>query len=278
MRNEEPPAAFTEAMDRICEKAKAQGCRLWVDSEQQAVQASIDRWTIPLMRKYNANNTDTPLIYNTLQSYLKDSRPKLKAMIADAQQEGWTLAIKLVRGAYIDSDPRELIHDTKEDTDASYNGIVHDLLSGSPEIGFSTSSSVQGSTPKIHLFLAGHNPTSVNAAIDLMQSLSAAGKLKTKPEFGQLQGMADELGCSVLQRADKLRASSGTRAGEMNATSAAVPLVYKCLTWGSVQECMQYLLRRAVENSGGTARMKDGYAAYLAELRRRVGAAVGLRG
>jgi proline dehydrogenase len=278
MRNEEPPAAFTEAMDRICEKAKAQGCRLWVDSEQQAVQASIDRWTIPLMRKYNANNTDTPLIYNTLQSYLKDSRPKLKAMIADAQQEGWTLAIKLVRGAYIDSDPRELIHDTKEDTDASYNGIVHDLLSGSPEIGCSTSSSVQGSTPKIHLFLAGHNPTSVNAAIDLMQSLSAAGKLKTKPEFGQLQGMADELGCSVLQRADELRASSGTRVGEMNATSAAVPLVYKCLTWGSVQECMQYLLRRAVENSGGTARMKDGYAAYLAELRRRVGAAVGLRG
>jgi proline dehydrogenase len=276
MRNEEPPAAFIDAMDRICEKAKAQGCRIWVDSEQQAVQASIDRWTIPLMRKYNANNTDYPLLYNTLQSYLKESRPKLKAQVAAAQQEGWTLAIKLVRGAYIDSDPRELIHDTKEDTDASYNGIVHDLLSGSPELGFSSSSSAQDSSPKIHLFLAGHNPTSVNAAIDLMQTLSAAGKLKTKPEFGQLQGMADELGCSVLQRADELR----TRAGEKNATAAAaaaVPLVYKCLTWGSVQECMQYLLRRAVENSGGTARMKDGYAAYLAELRRRVGAAVGLR-
>jgi proline dehydrogenase len=274
MRNEEPPAAFIDAMDRICEKAKAQGCRIWVDSEQQAVQASIDRWTIPLMRKYNAHNTDYPLLYNTLQSYLKESRPKLKAQIAAAQQEGWTLAIKLVRGAYIDSDPRELIHDTKEDTDASYNGIVHDLLSGSPQLGFSSSSSAQDSSPKIHLFLAGHNPTSVNAAIDLMQTLSAAGKLKTKPEFGQLQGMADELGCSVLQRADELR----TRAGEKNAiAAAAVPLVYKCLTWGSVQECMQYLLRRAVENSGGTARMKDGYAAYLAELRRRVGAAVGLR-
>jgi proline dehydrogenase len=283
MRNEEPPQAFVEAMDQICEKAKAQGCRLWVDSEQQAVQASIDRWTIPLMRKYNANNTDSPVIYNTLQSYLKQSRPKLKAQIAAAQQEGWTLAIKLVRGAYIDSDPRELIHDTKEDTDASYNGIVYDLLSGSPELGFSTSSSsssspsAQDSTPKISLFLAGHNPTSVNAAIDLMQTLSAAGKLKTKPEFGQLQGMADELGCSVLQRADEMRASSGARAGEKIVT-AAVPLVYKCLTWGSVQECMQYLLRRAIENSGGTARMKDGYAAYLAELRRRIGAAVGLRG
>jgi proline dehydrogenase len=284
MRNEEPPAAFIEAMDRICEKAKAQGVRLWVDSEQQAVQTSIDRWAIHLMRKYNANNTDTPLVYNTLQAYLKQSRPKLKAQIAAAQQEGWTLAIKLVRGAYIDSDPRELIHDTKEDTDASYNGIVHDLLSGNPELGFSSlpsssSSSIQDSTPKIHLFLAGHNPTSVNAAIDLMQTLSAARKLKVKPEFGQLQGMADELGCSVLQRADEMRASSGAKAGEKGvATAAAVPLVYKCLTWGSVQECMQYLLRRAIENSGGTARMKDGYAAYAAELRRRVGAAVGLRG
>lgn len=92
--------------------------------------------------------------------------------------------------------------------------------------------------------------------------------------------MADELGCSVLQRADEMRAS-GTKAkavGKGAATAAAVPLVYKCLTWGSVQECMQYLLRRAIENSGGTARMKDGYAAYVAELRRRVGAAVGLRG
>jgi proline dehydrogenase len=53
--------------------------------------------------------------------------------------------------------------------------------------------------------------------------------------------------------------------------------VYKCLTWGSVQECMQYLLRRAVENSGGTVRMKDGYAAYLGELKRRMGSVVRLR-
>ena len=102
MRNEEPPAAFTEAMDRICEKAQAQGCRIWVDSEQHRVQASSERWTIPLMRKYNANNTDSPLLYNTLQSYLKESRPKLKAQIAAAQQGGWTIAIKLVRGAYFD--------------------------------------------------------------------------------------------------------------------------------------------------------------------------------
>lgn len=261
IRNEEPPAAFTEAMDQICQKAQAQGCRIWVDSEQDAVQTSIDRWAIPFMRKYNKNANGSALVYNTLQAYLKHSRSKLQSQLALAQQEGWTLAIKLVRGAYIDSDPRERIHNTKEDTDDSYNGIVHDLLSGT-NLGFTPET-----MPKVQLFLAGHNPASVNAAIDLMQSLSAAGKLQTKPEFGQLQGMADELGCTILQRADGLREQG----------AGAVPLVYKCLTWGSVQECMQYLLRRAVENSGGPARMKDGYRAYMGELRRRMGEAIRLR-
>ena len=262
MRNEEPPAAFVEAMHQICQKAQSQGCRIWVDSEQHAVQTAIDRWAIPFMRKYNTNVNGSALVYNTLQAYLKHSRSKLTSQLALAQQEGWTLAIKLVRGAYIDSDPRERIHDTKEDTDSSYNGIVYDLLSGGENLGFTAET-----MPKVQLCLAGHNPASVNAAIDLMQSLSSAGKLHIKPEFGQLQGMADELGCSVLQRADGLREQG----------AVAVPLVYKCLTWGSVQECMQYLLRRAVENSGGTVRMKDGYRAYVGELRRRVGEVVRLR-
>lgn len=265
MRNEEPPAAFTDAMNQICDKAQALGCRLWVDSEQQAVQTSIDRWTIPFMRKYNTHGN--AVVYNTLQAYLKESRSKLTAQLRAAKEQDFTLAIKLVRGAYIDSDPRERIHDTKEDTDASYNGIVHDLLSGT-NLGLS-----QGETlPKVQLFLAGHNPASVGAAIDLMQSLAVAGKLHVKPDFGQLQGMADELGCSALQRADQLRETQ-KEAG----SRVAVPLVYKCLTWGSVQECMQYLLRRAVENSGGTARMKDGYAAYLGEAKRRIGSALRLR-
>lgn len=265
MRNEEPPAAFTDAMNQICDKAQALGCRLWVDSEQQAVQTSIDRWTIPFMRKYNTHGN--AVVYNTLQAYLKESRSKLTAQLRAAKEQDFTLAIKLVRGAYIDSDPRERIHDTKEDTDASYNGIVHDLLSGT-NLGLS-----QGETlPKVQLFLAGHNPASVGAAIDLMQSLAVAGKLHVKPDFGQLQGMADELGCSALQRADQLREKQ-KEAG----SRVAVPLVYKCLTWGSVQECMQYLLRRAVENSGGTARMKDGYAAYLGEAKRRIGSALRLR-
>jgi proline dehydrogenase len=78
-----------------------------------------------------------------------------------------------------------------------------------------------------------------------------------------LQGMGDVLGCDYLQR----RKSLISKANE--GKHVIVPKFYKCLTWGTVRECMQYLFRRAVENSGGTDRMRDGMQAYSAELRRR---------
>ena len=246
-------------MDAIIQKATAQDCRIWIDAEQQVLQHSIDRWTIDLMRKYNRNGKG--VLYNTLQAYLKASRDKLEYQLQLAHREGWTLAIKLVRGAYIENDIRERIHDTKAQTDESYNGIVQDLLSGNvkgvPEQDF----------PKMQLFLAGHNAISVSKASNLIRDLQEQGKLKTLPEFGQLQGMADQLGCELLQHGeDTLARASET----MSARPIAVPRVYKCLTWGSIQECMQYLVRRAVENHGATGAVKDGMPALARELRRRM--------
>ena len=243
-------------MDAILQKALAQNCRIWIDAEQQFLQASIDRWTIDLMRKYNRDRK--PVLYNTLQAYLKLSREKLQYQLRLAQREGWQLAIKLVRGAYIENDIRERIHDTKEETDASYNSIVRDLLSGDVE-------GLETEFPTMQLFLAGHNPVSVSKACNLIRELQQQDRLKTLPEFGQLQGMADQLGCEVLQHGeDTVKASAS------NARTISVPRVYKCLTWGSVQECMQYLVRRAVENQGATGAVKDSMPALARELRRRM--------
>lgn len=255
MKNEDPSEQFVSAMTAICDKAAAKNCRLWVDAEQQVLQPAIDRWTIDFMRKYNKNGK--ALVYNTIQAYLKSSRTKVMDQLAVADKEGWTLAVKLVRGAYIANDQRNLIHDTKQDTDNSYNGIVRDLLSGT-NLGFAPEN-----FPKMQLFLAGHNPESVARAWDLIQDLSNQNKLKVLPDFGQLQGMADELGCKVVKRCEDLE-----KQGQQKAV--VVPKAYKCLTWGSVQECMQYLLRRIIENRGGADRMKDGMAANWAELKRRV--------
>lgn len=257
MRLEDPPIEYVAAMDAICEKAKAQNCRIWIDSEQQAVQGGIDKWTIPLMRKYNKRGN--ALVYNTIQAYLKESRTKLKHQLALAAKEDWTLCVKLVRGAYIGTDPRHKIHNTKKDTDESYDGIVADLLAGT-NLGFSPEQ-----FPKVQLFIAGHNPDSVGKAMDRIQSLHAQNKLKIVPDFGQLQGMADQVGCRVIQRCAQIE-----REKESGQSNIVVPRIYKCLTWGTLQECFHYLYRRMVENSGGTDRMKDGLAAYRGELKRRL--------
>lgn len=77
--------------------------------------------------------------------------------------------------------------------------------------------------------------------------------------------MGDVLGCRFLQQCEALDAER-----EASSDDVVIPKLYKCLTWGSVQECMQYLFRRAVENSGGTDRMRDGLLANMQELKRRM--------
>jgi proline dehydrogenase len=267
LQGRSPPEHFTAAMDEICRKARSQNCRLWIDAEQQVVQTAIDRWTIDLMRRYNKDGK--AIVYNTLQAYLKKSRNKLMDQLAAAKKEDWTLAIKLVRGAYMANDQREKIHDTKTDTDNSYDGIVEDLLTGT-NLGFT-----EQEFPHVELFLAGHNPVSIAKASNLVGRLTEQGRLKVVPDFGQLQGMADEVGCNLLQYCEDLQKSAS--AGRLQAKPIVVPSVYKCLTWGTIQECMQYLIRRVVENSGGTDRMKDGMTAYYGELRRRILAGMSLR-
>jgi len=128
-----------------------------------------------------------------VQAYLKEVRQKFEHQLALAHAEGWTLAIKLVRGAYIDSDPRQIIHDTKDQMNDCYDNIVHDALTRN------MADISKSDFPHIDLFLADHNSKSVANANVLIQELAARGELKTVPEFGQLQGMCDELGCKILQ-------------------------------------------------------------------------------
>ena len=247
-------------MHAICDRAKSKKCRLWIDAEQQVLQTAIDRWAINLMRRYNREGQ--VVVYNTIQAYLKASRTKLEHHLALAGREGWTLAVKLVRGAYIGNDPRDKIHDTKSDTDDSYNSIVRDVLQGT-NLGFS-----EDQFPPVRLFIASHNPQTVSMAVKLISDLSKQGRLKVLPDFGQLQGIATELSCELLAKCEEMAMN------QEPGTSKAVPKVYKCLTWGSVQECVQYLLRRMIENSGGSERLRDGMSAYSDELRRRISRAV----
>jgi hypothetical protein len=89
--------------------------------------------------------------------------------------------------------------------------------------------------------------------------------------YAQLQGMADEVSCELLQGLQSPEASTEA------AAAVESPNVYKLLTWGSVKECMGFLFRRAVENTEAVARTKQSQLAMAQELKRRAKKAFGLR-
>ena len=82
-------------MSAICERAAAQGSRIWIDAEQQVFQPTIDRWTVEMMRRHNTNGE--ALVSLTVQAYLKSARSTLGQLLQQARDENWSLGIKLVR-------------------------------------------------------------------------------------------------------------------------------------------------------------------------------------
>jgi proline dehydrogenase len=266
-KGENPPRRMLEAMTQICNQASRQNTRVWVDAEQQVFQNSIDAWTIDLMRKYNRNGR--VLVYNTLQAYLKDTPKNIARHLSLAQKEGWGIGIKLVRGAYILIEERGLIHDTIEDTHVAYNNIVQDLLS-KKFLGISESEDF----PHLQLFLASHNAHSIERGYQTWKDRTQKGLATIELEIGQLQGMADEVSCGLVQ----MRQQMGHPSSRVSDTRKSLyPRAFKCLCWGSTRECVQFLIRRVVENRGSLERTKVWLAGLKEELWRRINIAVRLK-
>jgi len=150
----------------------------------------------------------------------------LNQHLAEAEKDGFTLGLKLVRGAYILSDNRSLIHDTKQETGDAYN-----------------------------------NRASVITAQRMHQQRVNAGFPTVPVAFGQLHGMSDEVSFSLLQEKDEAQ---------------TLPDVFKCSIWGSMGDCVGYLLRRAVENRGAVLRTSDEISALRKEVGRRLRAFISI--
>lgn len=249
------PEVLAKAMDEICVATQEQGSRLWLDAEQQVLQHGLDNWAIEIMRKHNSSAT--PLVYNTIQGYLKGSKANLDRHLTMAAQEGFSVGIKLVRGAYIEHETRSLIHNTKEETDQSYDLIADTMLCRKMPEG------VDLTFPNAALFLATHNAASAAKAISKHQELLLAKQPTVILECGQIQGMADELSCELVENYERALKES-------TAANVSVPKAFKCMAWGSVAECMQYLHRRAIENKGAVERTQHMVVALRQELWRRV--------
>lgn len=269
LRDQKPPSkAMADAMTRVCDAAAAKGIRLLPAAEETTTLDGFHNWCIGLQRRYNHG----PLfvIYTTYQTYLKSTAGHLANHMADAQKHGYTLGAKFVRGAYLGSEPGHLVWRTKERTDAEYDGLTAAVLRGSynqylkPAKG-----NMSRDMPRMNVVLATHNAASVQKAQSIQLEQAKKGQPRVELAYAQLQGMADEVSCALISRGrDHDLKSSGT--------VEDVPKVYKLTTWGTMTECLGYLLRRATENKEAAGRTYESRLAMGTEVRRRMKNALGL--
>ena len=170
------------------------------------------------------------------------------------------MGIKLVRGAYIYVEPNRggLIHDTKPNTDNAYDQAVDMLIRGTP---ITTPSSKETKPWKAEVMLATHNTQSVEKAMSLYRERSHTGQPVQKLVFAQLMGMADEISMKLAKdiKAMKAEAQPGSDVS-----------VYKYSVWGSLEDCLLYMLRRAEENQDAAARSRVTAGLMLKEIGSRL--------
>jgi hypothetical protein len=252
-----------EAITAACDAAAAKGVSLLPGAEEEVTNPGLEKWTLALQKKYNTLENGRAVVYITYQCYLKSVNERLAQHLEMASKNGYIAGVKLVRGAYLSSEPKEITFDSKEGTDAQYDACAEAVVkqqwtdkvaSPTPNTPF----------PPVNIVLATHNLESVQKAkkIRAAQMLQSAPKTLPRLTYAQLQGMADEISQSLVQDPT------------MKADTQAK--VVKCMTWGTTTECLNFLLRRASENKEAALRTEDTRRAMGAELWRRCKAVFGL--
>jgi len=203
--------------DRVCNEAHKNNIALLIDAEESWMQDAADDLVTQMMQKYNKEKA---IVFNTLQMYRWDRLDFLKRLQQQAENEGFFIGIKLVRGAYLEKENSRAeekgyptpICGSKEATDENYDNTLRYITKN---------------IERISLYAGTHNEQSSYLLMDLMAEI----KVKNNDEriwFGQLYGMSDNISYNL--------ANEGYN-------------VTKYLPFGPVKDVMPYLIRRAEENT-----------------------------
>ena len=203
--------------DKVCALAKEKDVRLLIDAEESWMQDAADDLVAEMMRKYN---TEKAIVFNTLQMYRWDRLDYLQQLHKEAEEKGFYVGMKLVRGAYMEkendranaNDYSSPICESKVATDRNFDaGVIYMI----ENLG------------RLSLFAGTHNEDSSYLVMQLMQQ----NNVPTNSDnvwFGQLYGMSDHISYNL---------------------SEAGYNVAKYLPFGPVKDVMPYLIRRAEENT-----------------------------
>lgn len=224
-------------VNEICEFAHSLGQPVFIDAEESWIQDAIDRLATEMMEKYNRR---TPIVFNTLQMYRTDRLQYLRDSRKQAKSDGYVLAVKLVRGAYMEKERERAdeigyespIQPDKKATDRDYNAALEYCLDNVEDVAF-----VAGT----------HNERSTHL---LAQMMHQRGLSHDHPHifYSQLYGMSDNLSYVLAK----------------NGYS-----VSKYVPYGPVADAIPYLIRRAQENTSVTGQVSRELELIRIELDRR---------
>jgi proline dehydrogenase len=273
-----------------------------------AIPASISSWRSLFSTGRESRGLDPdrfhgPLVYNTLQAYLRRTPSYLAMSLERAKQGGYALGVKLVRGAYVEQENKEWstkivptppshndgssdhlaspVWPNKDLTDQCYNECA-DLLIREVAKDLHNQSNSKASFARLGLVLAGHNwisnMTAVQTMIDTGLAVDqdkASGLGSTSPPYRNLVLSPSVRGrihfAQLYGMADDL-----TRALQQsfdNESGGPGPhLVLKYIPYGDLRLVMPYLIRRAKENKSvmGAGGAQKERSVLAAEMRRRL--------
>lgn len=224
-------------VNEICEFAHSVGQPVFIDAEESWIQDAIDDLTTDMMEKYNRTNA---IVYNTLQMYRTDRLQFLKESRRSAHSDGYILAVKLVRGAYMEKERERAdemgyespIHEDKKATDRDYNAALEYCIDHLDDVA---------------VVAATHNERSTQLLAQMMHQRGLAHDHE-QIFFSQLYGMGDNLSYNL--------ANDGYN-------------VSKYVPYGPVADAIPYLIRRAQENSSAAGQVSRELELITKELDRR---------
>lgn len=221
----------------ICEYAYSVGQPVFIDAEDSWIQDAIDRLASEMMERFNR---ETAIVFNTLQMYRTDRLQYLKNSRRQAKNDGYILAVKLVRGAYMEKERERAaekgypspVHVNKAATDADYNGAIEYCMRHFKDMAF---------------VAATHNEISSQRLAMLMHEM---GISPNHPNifFSQLYGMGDNISYVLADQGYN---------------------VSKYVPYGPVADAIPYLIRRAQENSSAAGQVSRELELLCTELKRR---------